>query len=118
MSDIGVYKSFEVGYLGDRAGVRLDLTTPYTTTQTMPKDKFNRASYDVVTDSHTYSLETLTARIELKSDSAATLDVLTQAQESLKSFIAKNGLTNPLEAADWVEDDIPLTSQSRAPEMV
>ena len=55
MSEIAIYKSFEARYLGDRAGVVLSLTKPITSTETMPKDEFNRVAYDVITVNNSYS---------------------------------------------------------------
>ena len=110
------YKSYEVGYFGDHAGVRCELTTPIHGTSSKPKDKMNRQSYEVITTHQQFNSATIGVAVKdaLASKDYATYVTLLNAQFTLSSFVAANGATNPDEAADWDDD---ATATTRVPVM-
>ena len=104
MEKQGLYKTFNVGYLGDFAGVICELVKPTVSTSSCPKDRYHRQTFMVTTTSHSFnrkSLENLIHDIASEGSDIATLEFLKAAQAGLKKFIDVNGETNPNEALDW-----------------
>ncbi len=103
------YSSYSVGYAGDYASVTLGLVKPIISESSMPKDKYNRASFQVITTSETFRQATLSDAVEkaLHQKDYSTYVTLLNAQSSLNHFISENGSINPNEAADWETVQVP-----------
>lgn len=99
-----LYTKCSVGYLGDYAGVTLELKTPEIRQSSRPDGKYRRKSFDVKTTHHTFNLQSIGTRIEEAPTlglSDATVADLRKARSELEAFIAQNGNTNPRESVDW-----------------
>lgn len=113
------FLSYTVGYIGDYAGVRMELDKPIITRSEKPKGNFDRQSFEVVTTSQCFNRESLATAVKdaLVDPSSPNRDILLNAHEALVQFIQKNGAINPNEAADW-ENYVPHGSGCSKLEMV
>lgn len=99
-----LYKDFDVGYHGDYAGVTCTLVTPRRSMSSCPDGKFRRKSFEVVTASDQFNLQSIGDRIEKAGELGLTPETvvfLGKAKEALEEFIAENGSFNPRENRDW-----------------
>ncbi len=95
----GKYASFEVGYVGDKAGIRFDFVEAVISQGTQHL-KYRERPFQVVTTSDLFNLDSLEGRLKLtmpESDRA----VLEDGQKLLEDFIQRNGQTNPASVEDF-----------------
>ena len=95
----GKYAAFEVGYMGDKAGINFQFVKAVNSNGVQHlKDR--QINYTVVTTSDSFNIDSL--RQKLKSNlSEEDRAVLTDGQELLEDFISRNGQTNPACAEDF-----------------
>lgn len=95
----GKYASFEVGYAGDKAGIRFDFVKAVISQGTQHL-KHRERPFQVVTTSDLFNLDSLKEKLKLnmpESDRA----VLEDGHKLLENFIQRNGKTNPASVEDF-----------------
>jgi len=111
LAEGSLYNDFAVGYHGDHAGVTCTLVTPRRSVSSCPDGKFRRKSFEVVTTSDQFNLQSIGDRIEKADEIGLTPETvvfLGQARLALEEFIAQNGSLNPQEAIDWETPSEPV----------